>query len=95
MPLGDIGAQITHAAGESAWLFGAPLPKDTFAVILQTPNEEGLLKLEQKLAKHGIEFCAVREPDAPFNNAITAIGIKPQLKSEVSKLLANLPLLKE
>ena len=93
--MGDIGAQIAHASGESAWLFGASLPKNTFAVILQTPGEEGLLKLEQKLAKHGIEFCTIREPDEPFLGQMTAIGVKPMLRSEIGKLLANYPLLKE
>jgi hypothetical protein len=95
LTLGDFSAQLTHAAGESAGLFGAPLPKNTFAVVLAVPDEAGLLKLEIKLAKHGIEYCLIREPDEPFLGQATALGIKPMLRSDISKLLANYPLIRE
>lgn len=95
MTLGQIAAQITHAASESAGLFGAPLPPHTFAVVLQVPDESGLLRLEEKLAKSCVESISIREPDPPFLGQITAIGVKPMLRSEIGKLLANYPLLKE
>lgn len=92
LPFGDICAQIGHAAGESARL--APeLPPNTHIVILQVPDEAVLREYEERIAMAGLRYSAIREPD--LNNSLTAVGIEPQARNPVRKILSNLPLLKE
>lgn len=92
LSLGDLAAQLTHAAGESAT---SPVPSGTHAVILSVPTEQKLLELELKLINEGIEHRAIREPDEPFNNQITAIGLVPTVKTpQIKKVLSSLPLLR-
>lgn len=79
LPLGAKIAQTIHAAGESS---PGNLPSDTHAVALETPNEAVLLDLEQRLKHAGISHVAIREPDAPYNNQLMAIGIPPQVRSK-------------
>jgi peptidyl-tRNA hydrolase len=81
-----------HAAGESAQ--NVTVPANTHAVVLAVPDEDSLLLIEAKLSKAGIEFASIREPDAPYFGQITAIGIKPQPREKIRKLLSNLPLYK-
>lgn len=81
-----------HAAGESAQ--NTAVPPGTHAVVLSAENEESLLEIEQKLSAHNIEFVAIREPDAPWNGALMAIGVKPQPRGKLKKLLRELPLYK-
>ncbi len=88
---GPLGAQITHAAGESARLQAPGL--GTRAIVLQASGES-LLQLEQALAEAGILHAAVREPDPPFDNALVAIGVAPTSKTRVKRFLSNLPLLR-
>ena len=91
MPLGAQLAQVTHAAGESARL--APdLPPDTHAVVLHARDEVELLKLEARRARAGIPARSIREPDAPYNNQLMAIGISPMDRNRLRKLLSSLPL---
>jgi peptidyl-tRNA hydrolase len=92
LPLGDLAAQLVHAAGYSALL--APLPPGTNAVVLSVPGEAELLALEALLRSRGLTFAAVREPDAPFNGALTAIGIAPGPRASLRRLLKRLPLLR-
>ncbi len=82
-----------HAAGESSRLANA-LPSNTHAVVLQVPDELSMLEYELTLLDNGIRICSIREPDAPFNGAITAIGIEPQARNKIRKLLGSLPLLR-
>lgn len=91
LPLGLLGANIAHAAGESS---PGNLPEGTHAYILMTPDEAGLLVLEKRLKLAGLRFKAIREPDAPWNNALMAIGIEPGRKEELRRHLSHLPLLK-
>lgn len=91
--LEDICPQVGHAAGESARL--APdLPPNTHIVILAVPDEATLTSYEIKLVEAGLRYSPIREPDAPYNGALTAIGIEPQARSKPRKILSNLPLLK-
>ena len=85
-------AQVVHAAGESAQ--NTSVPPTTHAVVLAVPDEKTLLEVEQKLLQAGIEISAIREPDAPWNGALMCIGIKPQTREKIRKLLSNLPLYK-
>ena len=94
IPLGNICAQLLHAAGESAALFGSALPPNTHAVALSASSEEELLKLELRAKQRSVRFCAIREPDAPFNNALVAIGFVPSPKSVFKSLLGRYPLIK-
>jgi peptidyl-tRNA hydrolase len=89
--MGQICAQLTHASDESAFLC-EELTEATRAVVLAAPNEMVLAELEQKLQAAGIAHRAIREPD--MNNQLTAIGLFPQPKKNVKKLLGRLPLVK-
>lgn len=94
MPLGQLAAQITHAAGES----GLPSPPNhvMHVVVLATPNEEVLARVEDRLAQLGIEHVAVREPD--LQGSLTALGVSPVSAGAgqryAAKALGNLPLLR-
>jgi peptidyl-tRNA hydrolase len=90
LPFGVALAQSVHAAGESAQ--NVTLPPNTHAVVLACPDEASLLAAEEKLLRNGIEFVSIREPDAPYLGQITAIGIKPQPRKKLRKLLSYLPL---
>lgn len=94
LPLGVFTAQLTHAAGESARL--ADLPKNTHAVVLEAKDEAALLEIEACLTACGLPHAAIREPDAPYNGAITALGLAPlaphQLTGEAKRMLRRLPL---
>jgi peptidyl-tRNA hydrolase len=81
-----------HAAGESAQ--NTEIPPNTHAVVLAVPDEKTLLAMEEKLKQHFIEFKSINEPDMPWNGQLMCIGIKPQPRKKIRKLLANLPLYK-
>ncbi len=85
-------AQTIHAAGESS---PGNLPPDTRAVALSVPDELSLLAVENALIAAGIEHSAIREPDAPYLGALMAIGVRPQPREPLRKVLGHLALLKE
>lgn len=85
-------AQTVHAAGESAQMM--EVPPNTHAVVLSVPDEQALLAIEAKLMDNGIAISSIREPDAPWDMALMAIGIQPQPRAKLKKLLGNLPLYK-
>jgi len=92
LPLGDFAAQLIHAAGESA---GGDLPKNTFAVALAARDEHHLEFIEAKLRRLSIPHHAIREPDAPWNGALMAIGLPPVAdRSTVKKVTKGLQLIK-
>jgi hypothetical protein len=91
LPRGLQGAMLVHAAGESS---PGNLPEDTHAIVLSVPDEPALLLLAEKLAKFGVRHVTIREPDAPWNNALMAIGLFPARKETVRRHLSSLPLLK-
>lgn len=80
VPDGTRLAQCIHAAGESSRLAPA-LPADTRAVALGASGEVALLRLEEKLQAAGIAHAAIREPDAPWDGQLMAIGVAPLQKS--------------
>lgn len=87
-----MAAQLVHAAGESS---PGNLSEGTHAVVLGVHSEEELLVLEQKLLEFRVEYKAIREPDAGWNNQLMSIGISPTVKTPVlKKLLSQLPLLR-
>lgn len=85
------------------WGSGHALPI-VHAVVLSVEGEDHLLQIEQQLqAAHDpsyksvseIYFRAIREPDAPWNGQLMAIGIKPTLDRSILKpILGKLRLLK-
>lgn len=91
LPLGVLAVQLIHAAGESS----GQVPSGTYAVALAARNETHLKLIEEKLQEHGIPHAAVREPDAPWNGALMAIGIEPTAdRSSVHPITKRLKLLR-
>jgi len=82
---------LVHAAGESS---PGNLPDDTHAVVLVARDELQLALLADKLEAHGLRIKRVREPDAPYNGALMAIGIAPAQKEAIRRLVSSVPLLK-
>jgi Peptidyl-tRNA hydrolase PTH2 len=88
MPHGVQLAQLTHAAGES--VVGRELPPDTHAVVLAAAGEDELLAISAALAQAGVEHVTIREPDPPYLGAATALGIPPQERAPLRRLLRHL-----
>lgn len=84
-------ANIVHAAGESS---PGNLPSGTYAIVLSVPNELALRDVAAQLAKAGIACVHVREPDAPFDHQMMAIGVAPGRKEVLRRHLSSLRLLR-
>lgn len=82
LPRGTLAAQIIHAAGESS---PGGLPTNTYAIALAARDEAHLALIEQELLERQIPHCAVREPDAPWSDALMAIGIVPLVDRAIVK----------
>ena len=82
---------LIHAAGESST---GNLPPNTYAIALALPNERALRRFARRLGENGIVHRGIYEPDAPYHGQLMAIGIYPDRKSKLRKLLSKLPLLK-
>jgi len=89
LPIGNLAAQITHAAGESS---PGNLPPKTFAVVLGVDRDD-LVLVHKRLKKHGIEHELIIENDPPYRNQLMAIGIVPCPKKCVYPYLRDLRLL--
>lgn len=87
-------AQTVHAAGESASRYGQALPPHTRAVALGAADEAALEEAAARLSDRQIPHVVIREPDAPFFGARTAIGVVPTAdRASVKKALGRLRLL--
>lgn len=89
-------AQLIHAAGESS---PGNLPPETRAVALTCADEPALRALSARLTAQGIKHYDIVEGDCgceatPYDGQLMAIGIPPQLRAPLKKLLSALPLLK-
>jgi hypothetical protein len=92
LPKGTQLAQTIHAAGESS---PGNLPTDTRAIALAAKDEAQLLGLEAELRLAGIDFKAIREPDAPYLGALMAIGLAPAVRTPtLRRALGRLPLMR-
>ena len=80
-----------HAAGESS---PGNLPPDTYAVVLTARDELHLTLVAEALESKGVELVRVYEPDAPYDGAMTAIGLRPARKEVLRRHLSSLPLLR-
>lgn len=86
-----MAAQIVHAAGESS---PGNLARDTYAIVLAVPDEAALAHEAERLKKHGVAHVTIREPDAPFNDALMSIGVVPARREDLRRHFSSLPLLK-
>jgi hypothetical protein len=90
LPVGVFAAQLIHAAGESA----NGVKPGTYAVALAARDENHLGFIEAKLRRLSIPHHAIREPDAPWNGALMAIGIEPVTdRQPLKKVTKNLKLI--
>ncbi len=63
-------------------------------MVLAVKSEAELAAVERKLQKAGVPHVAIREPDAPWNGALTAIGLVPTRDRDgARRILSSLPLL--
>ena len=99
---------LVHAAGESSpgnlpedtpssRVLGGAQPlrfPEMHAIVLSVPDEPTLAVLAKRLEKFGIAHVTIREPDAPWNGALMAIGLVPARKEALKRHLSSLPLLK-
>lgn len=91
LPRGTQAAQLIHAAGHSAT---GPLPEHTFAIALSCADEVELEAVSKRLSEAGISHERVREPDAPYNGQLMALGLPSAYKSTYRRFISNLPLIK-
>lgn len=82
---------LVHATGES--LVG-PHGPNTFAVVLVARDELHLALVATELDRRGIACARVREPDAPWNGALMAVGVAPGRREVLRRALSSLPLLR-
>ena len=67
---------------------------DTHAVVLVAENESALESIRQRLVLACVPHVAIREPDAPWNGALMALGLEPGRKEDLKRHLSSLPLLR-
>lgn len=92
LPPGVQKAQLIHAAGEST--LGQRLSSGTYAFALSAKDEQELLEISERLFFAGVQHKQIREPDAPYNGALMAIGVCPGPRKVLRKHFSNLPLSK-
>lgn len=64
-------------------------------MVLAAADVAHLEQVERELLRHQIPHHAIREPDAPWNNALMAIGLVPVAdRKRVQKVTSKLPLLR-
>lgn len=59
-------------------------PPQATVVVLGARNEQRLLALEARLLAAGVPHVAIREPDAPWDNQLMAIGLVPAPRGKVA-----------
>jgi hypothetical protein len=67
----------------------------TIAVVLGARNESKLQRLERQLLAANIPHVAIREPDAPWDSQLMAIGIVPTLRHLVRPYLSDYQTIRE
>lgn len=92
LPIGMIGAQLIHAAGESS---PGGLAEGTYAFALAAKDEATLESIADRLDREGVEFTRIHEPDEPYCGQLMALGLSPRKRSRIAPILSSLPLLKE
>lgn len=82
---------LVHAAGESS---PGELPEGTYAIVLAVPDVAALEREAKRLRARGVAHVEIYEPDAPYNGALMAIGLRPARKEDVRRHVSSLPLLR-
>ena len=62
--------------------------------MLAVQDERAIVALAAHLIRERVPFVPIFEPDAPFDGALMAIGVKPARKEALKRHFAQLPLLK-
>lgn len=91
LPRGVSAAMVVHAAGESG-----PAPPGTYAVVLAAP-ESGPQDLEStsaRLTLAGVAHARVVEVEGPYAGQLLALGIPPQPRECLRRVLSSIPLLR-
>lgn len=83
--------QAAHAAHEAGIHLSNKDNGISSVVICSIPNEQELLKVQDKLAQRNIKTVTFREPD--IENQATAIATEP-ISSDVRRYLSSYPLWK-
>lgn len=61
---------------------------------LFAPSEDALRELSARLSFEDIHHKLICEPDAPFHGQAVALGICPQPRERLRKLLGKYPLIR-
>ena len=91
LPPGTQAAQLIHAAGESS---PGDLPPHTHAIALTCKDERELEDISFLLFQAGVRHTRIIEDDPPYTGQLMAIGIPPQRRSQLKRLLSRQPLLR-
>lgn len=82
---GVLVCQAAHAAGEAIRV--TPVPSNTRVCALVADKSEELEALSEQLSAAGIHHVLIREPDAPYFGAATALGSEPLHRNWLSLTL--------
>lgn len=91
---GVLASQVWHAARECRPAGAGPAENTERVCVLEARSSEDLVALSEVLARENVHHVLLREPDAPWNGAATAIGIDVCDREKVKPLVAQFPLLK-
>lgn len=105
LPVGLVGAMVTHAAGESVReAYTNPsynldrdygLPKHTAAIVLAALDEQHLERILSYLIREDLAFKAIHEEGGDFDGQLMAIGLIPTIRYKISHKLKDFILLRE
>lgn len=93
LPVGSKFAMVGHAAGESGPGM-EKFPKHCYFLALAARDEAHLKELSLMLTMKGIVHRPIYESDGPYCGQMMSLGIPPQKRDKVYRLLSQLPKLK-
>lgn len=91
---GVLASQVWHAARECLQASTLPVLETERVCALEARCSEDLVLLSEALAAAGVPHKLLREPDAPWNGAATAVGIDAYDRDKVKPLVAQFQLLR-
>ncbi len=95
LPLGVLTAQLTHAAGESSFLYkNDSIFKGATAVVLEVEGELALYKAAQHLRESGIAHVLIVENWIPYSGQLMALGVVPKEKADIEHAFKGFNLLR-
>jgi peptidyl-tRNA hydrolase len=90
LPFGVTLAQVAHAAAESNNLAG-----HCTVAVLGVRNENRLKKISYKLKSKEVAHVDIREPDAPWNGQLMAVGVVPGEREDLASHFKDLQAYRE